>query len=539
MILGLFPILLIAIIAGVIYAAVRSRHRPSTPPYSIPPYPAPPYSAPMGQGDSLPPSPPVANTLPPPPFPQMAFGRPNLSADLDRWVAAGLLSEEQSAAIQGYESRSHLQLPPLAAPSVRQRRIPAVAEALGYLGGMLATIGLVLLVSRYWRDMATPARLALSGAGAVGLLGGGAAVREKLDLALARLRWFLWLAATAATALFTGVMIHDAFGVERVRWVVIGCAAAVASLSGILWFWRERPVQQITFLAGLAVFSGTLVGHLSGSGPAGLALWALGALFIVAALQKVTPLPVLTEAVGGATLVVGTVITAVTWPPFGLIFALLTGVAVLAIAEVRGLAPSAPHEVIAAISGGTVLIVAVPWALGYFAKHAGLVTGVCTWLVGAVLVYIGGRRLVRVPLLAEILGGLAIIGGAALTGVQFHGFAPLFGIATALGLVALGTIPGRVLMSVFGSLGLLINVPWAIGWFFPGEGRAPLLILVSGALIIAVAVLLTRMSGRLRTELRRGRRARRRNGGPPANLSVTVAPPNSAAEAPPERTFSR
>ncbi len=54
---------------------------------------------------------------------------------------------------------------------------------------------------------------------------------------------------------------------------------------------------------------------------------------------------------------------------------------------------------------------------------------------------------------------------------------------------------GQVLLSVFGSLGLLIDVPWTIGWFFPGEGRAPLLILVSGAVILAVAVALTRMAG--------------------------------------------
>ena len=38
------------------------------------------------------------------------------------------------------------------------------------------------------------------------LLAGGAFVREKADPALARLRWFLWLAATASTALFVAVL---------------------------------------------------------------------------------------------------------------------------------------------------------------------------------------------------------------------------------------------------------------------------------------------------------------------------------------------
>jgi hypothetical protein len=157
--------------------------------------------------------------------------------------------------------------------------------------------------------------------------------------------------------------------------------------------------------------------------------------------------------------------------------------------------------VIAAVLGGIVCLQAVPSALGYFALDAGLATGLATWLIGAGLVYVGGLSVIRVPVLAEIAGGLAMIGGAALTGVQFHGFAPLFGIVTAIGLVGLGMLPGRVLMSVLGSLGLLINVPWAIGWYFPGEGRAPLLILVSGVLVIAVAVLLTRMGDRFRHEL--------------------------------------
>jgi hypothetical protein len=62
-------------------------------------------------------------------------------------------------------------------------------------------------------------------------------------------------------------------------------------------------------------------------------------------------------------------------------------------------------------------------------------------------------------------------------------------------------LPGQVLLSVLGSIGLLVNVPWAIAWFFPGEGRAAVLLLASGALLVGVAVLLTRMRGRFREEL--------------------------------------
>nr|MDA8080494.1 hypothetical protein [Actinomycetota bacterium] len=93
------------------------------------------------------------------------------------------------------------------------------------------------------------------------------------------------------------------------------------------------------------------------------------------------------------------------------------------------------------------------------------------------------------------------IGGAALTGAQFRNIAPLFGLATAIGLVILGTRPGQVLMSALGSLGILINVTWGVSWYFPSQGRAPLLILISGILIIAIAVWLARMRGRFASEL--------------------------------------
>lgn len=55
---------------------------------------------------------------------------------------------------------------------------------------------------------------------------------------------------------------------------------------------------------------------------------------------------------------------------------------------------------------------------------------------------------------------------------------------------------------MLGAAGLLGFVPWAITWFFPGEGRVPVLILVSGVLILVLAVVLSRLAPRFREELR-------------------------------------
>jgi hypothetical protein len=436
--------------------------------------------------------------------------RPGLKVDLDRWVAAGLLSEKQATAVLEHERTLAAQTmaPPSAVVPARPSRIPVVAEALGYLGGAFAIVGMGLLVAQYWVDMALAGRLALSGTTAAALAGAGFLVHEQSSPALARLRWFAWLLSTAATGLFVGVLAVDGLEVEAASSVVLLCGGAVVLESGILWWWRNRPLQQLTCLGGVVVFVGALVAGFASEGPVGLAVWAVGGSFLVLGLRRRTPLPLLTEGVGAVAVVVGAAITTADRPGFGLAFSVATALGLLALAVVPGLAPDRADQLMLGVLGGISMLQAAPSAVGYFAMDAGVGTGVTTWTLGAVLLFVGSRRLVRLPYVAQVLGGAALVGGAALTGFQWPGFAPLFGMATAVGLVALGMLPGQVLLSVFGSIGLLINVPWAIVWFFPGEGRVPLLLLVSGAVILAIAVLLTRMRGRFREELAGGAQER-------------------------------
>lgn len=427
------------------------------------------------------------------------------TADLDRWVAAGLVAPEQAEAIRAFDRAAVGPAPatPTSAGPVRERphrRIPVIAEALGDLGGMLAVIGLGLVIGRSWSDLETPARLAISGGGALALLGGAALVPEGSEPALTRLRWFLWLAATAATALFVGVAVVDGAGVdgdEDPETVVLAVAAAVALQGALLWRNLERPLQQLTFLGATAVTVGAAIAQVADASVIGLGVWVTGAAFLIVGGRNGSVQPALTAAVGAATLVVGGAFVAADWPTFGLPFEVATALGLLALGRAP---PSAAPTTLTTI-GAVALVQSVPSTLGYFAHDAGAVTGAVTWLAGAALIVVAARRLVRAPLAAELLGPAALIGGAAV-GVQFRGAAPLLGIATAVGLLALGTRPGQVLLSVTGSLGLLINVPWAIGWFFPGEGRVPLLILVSGGLILGIAILLGRSGDRFRHDLR-------------------------------------
>ncbi len=438
--------------------------------------------------------------------------------ELDRWVDAGLISDQQRQAIISFEvgppessvNRPVTPMSPIhidvAQPSGRGRRIPPVAEALGYLGGLLAIIGLSMLVGKYWVDMASGGHLAVSGGAAVALLAGGFLVREKADPALARLRWFVWIVATAATALFVLVLTRDSLGAKDNRIIALACVASIAVLNAALWWWRERPMQQLVCLVAAVATVGLAVAEWSRDGYAGMAVWVVGGVLLAAGLRQLTPLSVITEMVGAIAMTVGGALIAGDWRSLGLAILLLSSLALLAVAVVPGLAPNTPHVVIAAVVGGFAFMQGAPQTVAHFANNAGLLTGLVVWLAGAGLIYLGGTDLVRVPILAEVFGSIVIIVGAAVTASQFEGFGPLFGIATAISLVALGMLPGRVLMSVGGSVGLLINVPWAINYYLPGEGRAPLLILVSGALVLAVAVWLARMGDRFRSELggRRG-----------------------------------
>lgn len=415
--------------------------------------------------------------------------------ELQRWRSAGLLDEDQVAAILEHE-RTHRPLPPPSiaptpAPEAPRRQLPDVSEALGYLGGILALVGMSLLVARYWTDIPLAGRLGLSGGLALALFGVGLLVPEDREPAFRRMRWFLWLVSSAATAVFGGVLAYEIAGDDDTI-VAFGIALAVVLHDVGLWWRQDRPLQQLTFLTAVAVAVGTGVAQISSVGPAGLAVWAVGAVGVALGLRHLTPLPQLTLLVGAVAAVIGGMAAAESWQSVSLLVSTATAFGLLGLASIRRVPIERVEQRVLAIVGGIAFVSSVPGTIAYFAEQAGLATGLVVWGVGALLVFVGGRSWLRLPIVVTVLGAAALVGGAALTGVELERVAPLFGIVTSLALIALGVALDRFELSVAGSVGLLIHVPWAILEWFPGEGRAPLLIMVSGGLIIAIAALLTR-----------------------------------------------
>jgi hypothetical protein len=410
-------------------------------------------------------------------------------------VAAGLLSDDQRAAIAAYEHGLRVEAPAPPSGTTRAARVPALAEAFGYLGGMLATSGLALIVVNAWPDLSTTGRLLVSGGAAAGLLAGGALAREHVDPALTRLRGFLWLAGSAAAGLFTGVLAADAAELGDVT-VVLSVAVMVAVLGGFLWRGHDRPLQQLSLLAGAVVAAGALVAELASRGPVGLVVLGVGAGYIAIGLRRMAVGPLLFEGCGGLAMVVGAGMVASQWESAGFLLLVATAMALLAIASVPRLALERAERVVVGLLGSITMLQSAPSAIGWFSQDAGVATGLVTAAVGGAVLALGVRGATRAPLATELLGGLALLIGAAVTATQVSGMGPILGIVAAVGLVALGTRRGEAPVSVLGSAGLLANVPWAISHFFPGEGQVPLAIVVTGALLVAIAVRLARSSGR-------------------------------------------
>ena len=427
--------------------------------------------------------------------------RSMLERSLQAWQEAHLIEPRQVEAIRLFEhAATHAGSP--AATATPTRRIPLVAEALGYLGGLLGVIGLVLLLTRYWPDMATPARMALAVVGAVVLTIAGLKVPHRGEMALERLRWFVWLGATACSGLAGGVFVADVIDTTKGTTIVLGGAVLVLLHSLVLWWQHERPVQQATCLVAALVATGTLGATVLEMGAAGLVLWAVAAMMLASGIMHLTTFSPITVFVGAAGAAVGAGMTVEGNRGAGMLFLVLTAGYLLALAAAARPVEYGPDRVALTVVGAMAAVQSVPQTIAWFAGDAAITTGLVVVAMGVLLIAIADRPWVRTTLLLQLAGGAALVGGTAVTGMQSVAFATVAGLMVAVLLIAMGTMPDRAVRSVFGCVGLLLNVPWAISHWFPGEGRAPLLIAVSGVLIVLIAVWLSHQSGELRHQFR-------------------------------------
>jgi len=309
--------------------------------------------------------------------------RPVLTAaDLQRATESGVVTADQAAALLALVAAR----PRPARSGERAPRKASVAvEIVGYLGAVLAMTGAATLVGQFWDDMASWSRLALVGSLAIGLWGAGAVVDESADAVLWRLRGFLWLLSSAATAFFVGLLGADVFewDPEPVA-IVVGSATAVHA--GLLWRRRDRPAQQLAFFAGVIAALAGASAWVDGPGMVGLVLWAFGVV----------------------------------------------------------------------------------------------------WLA------LGWRRIVVPAVIALVAAPGVMLVAAGVTGGSWESVAPLFGLVTAAGLLAGGTVLKEFLVTGVGVAGVFIYLPMAAAEYFGETIGVPVVLLATGVLLIGLMVVLLR-----------------------------------------------
>src|SRR5258708_39063620 len=77
-----------------------------------------------------------------------------LREQLDRWAAAGIIDADQASRIEAAEQAREQALP--------RRRLPLVAEVLGYLGAVFAIPAVGVTLHQLWENVPPPAELAVA-----------------------------------------------------------------------------------------------------------------------------------------------------------------------------------------------------------------------------------------------------------------------------------------------------------------------------------------------------------------------------------------
>lgn len=157
----------------------------------------------------------------------------------------------------------------------------------------------------------------------------------------------------------------------------------------------------------------------------------------------------------------------------------------------------------------TITFVGTAIALGVGIAWAGsgnvaALIGLALWLLGAAWAGLGWRLWVPPARLGFALGVVLTLVASGVVGARYDWLAPVLGLLTASGWVAVGVLGDEGIALAPGVLGVFVFLPWALGRFFGETLGAPAIVMLSGVLLLAVVVLLLR---------------RRRGTGPPVGGS--------------------
>lgn len=246
-----------------------------------------------------------------------------LAEATERWVAAGVVTAEQRAAILALERQEAAAEGEPAAPIAttatgapereprpekpKRRGVLLGAEIAGYVGVAIIAASAGFALAHYWDDMRRAVQLVVVGLIAASLAGAAASISWRQDASVTRLANLLWLMATGAVAWFVGLFGGVVVDLGDSATVLVAAIATLVPASALLW-WRRATLQHLAVYACVlgGVIAACLVAwsdHLSA--PAlGMILWGLGLVWCVVSWSGVLPHPRVGYALGAVTALV-------------------------------------------------------------------------------------------------------------------------------------------------------------------------------------------------------------------------------------------
>jgi hypothetical protein len=147
-----------------------------------------------------------------------------------------------------------------------------------------------------------------------------------------------------------------------------------------------------------------------------------------------------------------------------------------------------PLQQLACLAG---LVVAAGAGVAVAGGDEGAV-GLSVWAVGVLWVLAGWRGLLPPTVVALVAGAIVVLQGAQATVQRWEGGGLVFGLASAVGLLVVGTTGRRLGLAVVGIIGVVLFLPATVLHFFAGTVEVPLLLLLAGMVLLAVTLALLR-----------------------------------------------
>ncbi len=112
--------------------------------------------------------------------------------------------------------------------------------------------------------------------------------------------------------------------------------------------------------------------------------------------------------------------------------------------------------------------------------------GLLLWAFGGIWLLLGRRGIVVPAFVALVVSPGIMLAAAGVTAGSWEWFAPAFGLVTAAGLLVAGTTLDETLITAVGVLGVFVFLPMAGAEYFGEAIGVPIVLLVAGALLIAL-----------------------------------------------------